>query len=482
MAQDSHLLTDAQIQRFILDGYITVQTDAIPETHGTIYDEIETVFDKEGNVGNNILPRVPRIQKVFDQPVVRGALTSLLGPDYIMNPHRHCHLNPPGSGGQSWHKDCYVFDHNIRHPRFQWVLAFYYPQDTTIDMGPSGVIPRMQNYKTISDPNPDETREPGYAICGDAGIVTLMHFDSWHRATPNVSNNKRYMLKFQFTRMRSPCAPNWNHQEQAWTPPGDDANPAASQDVWRWLQGRGANGRADANGDVKEAGLFDEDECVRINTAYALASDRASIPVLVDAMRRETLAAIEETTATTADNAHGTNPTPGAAARALSTMGTPAVPALLEVLEDDHWWIRAMAADVLARTGPGRSRSGIRPSREGRRRSLVGASQCARSVARYRSGFRGHPAGGVPVGKGSRLPGTAQRGPVALQPRRGGRPGGGRPRRRPAGREPLQPVLRGAGLEAHRYAQGPGGVAGRAVYCKVVCDNNGGRPLLMCFR
>ena len=350
--QNHHLLTDAQIQRFILDGFITVQTDAISGMHDRIYDEIETVFDSEGNVGNNILPRVPRIQQVFDQPVVRGALTSLLGPDYIMNPHRHCHLNPPGSNGQSWHKDCYVFDHNIRHPRFQWVLAFYYPQNTTVDMGPSGVIPRMQNYKTISDPNPEETREPGYAICGDAGIVTLMHFDSWHRANPNVSDNKRYMLKFQFTRLREPEGPTWNHRSEAWTPPEDDANPAVSTDVWRWMRGKADNGRSEATGDVKEAGLFDEDECVRINTAYALASDRASIPVLVDAMCRETLAAIEETTATTADNAHGTNPTPGAAARALSTMGAPAVPALLEVLEDDHWWIRAMAADVLARIGP----------------------------------------------------------------------------------------------------------------------------------
>lgn len=350
--QNNHLLTDAQIQRFILDGYITVQTDAIQETHGRIYDEIETVFDSEGNVGNNILPRVPRIQQVFDQPVVRGALTSLLGPDYIMNPHRHCHLNPPGSSGQSWHKDCYVFDHNIRHPRFQWVLAFYYPQDTTIDMGPSGVIPRMQNYKTISDPNPEETREPEYAICGDAGIVTLMHFDSWHRANPNVSDNKRYMLKFQFTRLREPEGPTWNHQNETWTPPGDDANPAVSTDVWKWMRGEAVNGRSEATGDVKEAGLFDEDECVRINTAYALANDRTSIPLLVDAMRRETLAAIDDTTAKTADNAHGTNPTPGAAARALSTMGAAAIHPLLEALEDDHWWVRAMSADVLARMGP----------------------------------------------------------------------------------------------------------------------------------
>ncbi len=350
--QNNHLLSDAQIQRFILDGFITVQTDAISGMHGRIYDEIETVFDSEGNVGNNILPRVPRIQQVFDQPVVRGALTSLLGPDYIMNPHRHCHLNPPGSNGQSWHKDCYVFDHNIRHPRFQWVLAFYYPQNTSIDMGPSGVIPRMQNYKTISDPNPEATREPGYAICGDAGIVTLMHFDSWHRANPNVSDNKRYMLKFQFTRLREPEGPTWKHRNETWTPPEDDANPAVTRDVWNWMRGSADNGRSEATGDVKEAGLFDEDECVRVNTAYALASDRTSIPLLVDAMRRETLAAIEDTTAKTADNAHGTNPTPGAAARALSTMGEAAIHPLLEALEDDHWWVRAMAADVLARIGP----------------------------------------------------------------------------------------------------------------------------------
>ena len=45
----------------------------------------------------------------------------LLGPDYQLNPHRHCHLNPPGSKGQTWHKDCYVFDHNMRQPRFHWL-------------------------------------------------------------------------------------------------------------------------------------------------------------------------------------------------------------------------------------------------------------------------------------------------------------------------------------------------------------------------
>ena len=100
-----------------------------------------------------------------------GALQSLLGPGYIMNPHRHCHLNPPGGKGQSWHKDCYVFDHNLRHPRFRWVMAFYYPQDTTPDMGPTGVLPGQQWYRTISDPDPkaasgESLRHPTARLAG----------------------------------------------------------------------------------------------------------------------------------------------------------------------------------------------------------------------------------------------------------------------------------------------------------------------------
>ena len=104
---------------------------------------------EDGNLGNNILPRIPLIQRVFDHPALVGALTSLLGPDYTMNPHRHCHLNPPGSPGQSWHKDCYVFDHNFRHPRFHWLLALYYPQDVSEAMGPTGTLPGTQFIETI---------------------------------------------------------------------------------------------------------------------------------------------------------------------------------------------------------------------------------------------------------------------------------------------------------------------------------------------
>ena len=83
MADPIRLLNDEEVQRFIVDGCLTVQADYPPSFHASIRDQIEAVFAKEGNPGNNILPRVPQIGRVFEHPNVKGALTSLLGPDYI---------------------------------------------------------------------------------------------------------------------------------------------------------------------------------------------------------------------------------------------------------------------------------------------------------------------------------------------------------------------------------------------------------------
>ena len=354
MADPMRLLNDEEVQRFIVDGCMTVHADYPPSFHANIYDQIETVFEKEGNPGNNILPRIPQIGQVFEHPNVKGTLTSLLGPGYILNPHRHCHLNPPGRNGQRWHKDCYVYDHNLRHPRFYWLLAFYFPQDTTEDMGPSGVLPGMQIYKTISDVDPAQTKEKARAFCGPAGTVALIHFDSWHRATENVSNKNRYMLKFQFARTREPQKPTWDHQSRAWSPGIEDRHPAISQDVWNWMCGNVKKERETPESNLKNLirVLKNGSECDRLDAAYKLAEFGAkAVPELIAAMREETLATIEETEAKTPDNAHGTNPTSGCAALSLANIGEPAVSALTEILSDNHWWIRAVAANVLGHIG-----------------------------------------------------------------------------------------------------------------------------------
>ena len=96
MTSKNHLLSDEDIRHFITRGYVQVQTDFEDNLHQQIYDQIERVFGMEGNPGNNVLPRIPNIQEVFAHPKVVGALTSLLGENYIIHPHRYCHLRDPG--------------------------------------------------------------------------------------------------------------------------------------------------------------------------------------------------------------------------------------------------------------------------------------------------------------------------------------------------------------------------------------------------
>ena len=279
MVDPTCLLDDAAMRRFIVDGYLQVQADLAAGFHARIREQIDAVLARNGNPGDDILPHVPELQQVFDAPAVRGALTSLLGPDYAIHPHRHCHDHGPGGSGQHWHKDDYVGDQNVRHHRFRWVMAFYYPQDVSADMGPTAIVPRRQFYNTVNDnklrrtvdeleiernlavessllDNHDpalvrrvagrlagersHTTEHGeLPLCGKAGTVNLVNFDTWHRATANRSDKMRYMLKFQFTRMREPAAgPSWNSTNPRWQPVAHDTDPALSEDVWNWLYGR----------------------------------------------------------------------------------------------------------------------------------------------------------------------------------------------------------------------------------------------------
>ncbi|MDA0709876.1 MAG: HEAT repeat domain-containing protein [bacterium] len=355
MADPMTLLSDDQIQQFIADGYLAVRADFPDPFHREVYQKIEAVFEAEGNLGNNILPRIPQIGQVYEHPLVKGALTSLLGPGYIMNPHRHCHLNPPGRAGQRWHKDCYVYDHNLRHPRFYWVLGFYYPQETTEDMGPTGILPGKHMLKEISDADPARATERALKLCGPAGTVAFVHFDVWHRATENVSDKNRYMLKFQFARTAEPGTPTWDHRDRQWKPRSNDAFPEVSKDVWHWLCGDPNGKGKPAAGALKARAISESakgSETDRLKSAYQIAARGGpAVSELIAEMREETLAALGETEAKTADNAHGTNPTIGIAAHALSVMGAPAVPELTTALKDDHWWVRAVAANVLARMG-----------------------------------------------------------------------------------------------------------------------------------
>ena len=315
-------LNEEQMRDFVANGYISLKPDLPDGFHKEIYETTEKAFERVGNPGNNILPMVPHLQRVFDHPQISGALTSILGENYYLHPHRHCHFNKPSSEGQTLHKDSWSrFQHRTR-----WAMAFYYPQDTPVERGPTGIVPGSHYYNN----------QPGVAVgkeiplWGEAGSLTIVHYDLWHRATPNVVEQPRYMVKFLFVRLEEPTKPTWEGEGAAW----HTDNPMWNS-VWNWYCGaKPANGGVTGNPEALFKALESEDEMEALQAAYGLARGGQDVAESLSMLLGDESAYLRRN-----------------AGYALSAMERQAVPALMEALSDADTIRRATAADVLGDIG-----------------------------------------------------------------------------------------------------------------------------------
>jgi len=326
------LLSDEQMRGFIVDGYVQVQTHLPAEVHEAIFNRSESLFagtsdprkDFDRNPQNNIVPMIPELRHVLEAPEVVGALTSILGPEYLLHPHRHCHPNYPaagnapgnGTGGNGAdgdggprltmipHKDGHANGAKPRHRVPRWAIIFYYPQDCPQEQGPTAVIPRSQYHNVLTHdmdlqfPNKDskipvpETGAGGSLLLPDSyvyrellplscpmGTVSIMHFDVGHSVLANLMERMRYGHKFVFMRTRNPSAPSWNSTTVHWQTPAlaDDApdNEIVWSSIWNWLRGgadRFARGPGTAPGAVEEQlrALASGDDLERTGAANAL--------------------------------------------------------------------------------------------------------------------------------------------------------------------------------------------------------------------
>ena len=81
--EEPKLFNDEQMRQFIADGYVVFKPEVSDEVHKTVREQLQIMEDEEFNFGNNVLPRVPEMDRVLNSPEVRGALISVLGPGYI---------------------------------------------------------------------------------------------------------------------------------------------------------------------------------------------------------------------------------------------------------------------------------------------------------------------------------------------------------------------------------------------------------------
>lgn len=218
-AVSPELLTDAQMIDFIIKGYILVR----PRVEAALHERVCREFDRNGGIpvdlqndplGLKLLDKSPSLREVFSDPVIHGTTLSLLGEKYFVF-GRYCHANGPGVGGVLWHQD----DVNVRHYQIRRLMFLYYPQDVTLEMGPTWVVPGthlmntptdlMQNYGNIRGQVP---------LTVPAGTVAITHYDLWHSASKNTSDKMRYLIKYYVDRRHEPTGPTWKHDARTGIP------------------------------------------------------------------------------------------------------------------------------------------------------------------------------------------------------------------------------------------------------------------------
>ena len=99
------LLSDSQVVSFINRGYVILPlTEFSAPFHAGVHEESERLYHMAGDkggaaLGNNIYPAISGLSEVMRGPTVRGAVTSVCGPNYSTSPHRFMHEST-GQGDQ----------------------------------------------------------------------------------------------------------------------------------------------------------------------------------------------------------------------------------------------------------------------------------------------------------------------------------------------------------------------------------------------
>ena len=387
-------LTDAEVQEFCARGFIVVKPSKSAEFHRANLEELDRLHGPggEGYGGNrgHFGIHMDGLLAVYEDPVVAATLSSLLGPGYVMHQHNATHLNQAGAANQSWHKDPYGPEAATRHKHaFRICMALYYPQQTTLDIGPTGIIPSRYSHTVVSSTDCSQATEVDQPLTVEAGSVVVIHGDTWHRAMRNYSHElgekkKRFMLKFYFVRTEEPymsATPSWDHRgDTTWRPVDGDQDDDAAEPTWRWLLGKEAVTTCQATAAVPRTAALAEDnhnntEKERVRAIFECAAHAAADSAVAEELVEMLGSPATEATVngillegwnhstnefrgprrqSKACNPSGTNPSDLDAMHCLAAAGSSVLPVLLRALQSkaSPWFQRAAAAAAIGSIGP----------------------------------------------------------------------------------------------------------------------------------
>ena len=189
-------------QQFLNDiAAVSPEPDSMANHYGRIMRNSIVPLVNPGTHLNDAYPDDSALSRIVQEPVVAGAIQSLVGLDCVVD-HHFLHItfppsytaeNAPPRTSQPTHQDSTV------DPRQAFdVQLFYFPHDVTIEMGGTRFIPGT-HFRVVSEAaigRYQNVRGQQHVVC-PAGTVIFFHMGLWHGGGLNRSDALRYMFKIR---------------------------------------------------------------------------------------------------------------------------------------------------------------------------------------------------------------------------------------------------------------------------------------------
>ena len=191
-------LKDTQVLEFCKQGFLVLE--------GVVPDEInrrtvEFLDRYPSHEPTEILLEDWFVDNVILNPQAAGAVRSLLGQNFglpiIMSNHR---VNCP-SPAQNWHRD----GNSKYGPALNYLQVFYYPEDCSLDLGPTEVLPGSHFLFSLSKNMGHYGGIRGaHRAAAPAGSIFFTVYSIWHRRSAASGKGLRNLLKYNYWRTESP--------------------------------------------------------------------------------------------------------------------------------------------------------------------------------------------------------------------------------------------------------------------------------------
>ncbi len=188
--------------QFLSDiGDVSPQPDTVKGHYANIMRSSVVPLVSPGIKLSQAYPPSNALNKLIQVPQVKGAISSLVGVDPVLD-HHFLHIafppnywpeDAPAQRSQHTHQDSTI------DPRAAFdIQLFYFPHDVTANMGGTRFIPGSQ-YRRVSEAaiaRYQNIKGQQHVVC-TAGTVIIFHMGLWHGGGLNKSEQLRYMFKIR---------------------------------------------------------------------------------------------------------------------------------------------------------------------------------------------------------------------------------------------------------------------------------------------